>query len=117
MFLEVQCSQFIIAGNNTNYLETGPAIFFCNRRDTQRFLLAATSPTCTKFEKNRYSLIILRRNLPAVTVHERKLKLFDFISFISSVSVQKQYENQACEDDCKRYPVNTCFILHSSALS
>lgn len=117
MFLEVQCGQFIVAGNDTNYLQTDITIILSNRCDTQRFLLAASSPARTEFEKNRNSFIILRRDLSAVTVHERKFKLFTFVSFISFVSFQKQYENHACEDDCKKYPVNMCFSFHSNALS
>jgi hypothetical protein len=78
MFLEVQCRQFVVAGNNTNYLQTALSIIFRKRCDTQRFLLAASSPAGTKFEKNRDSLIILRRNLSAVTIHKRKFKLLSF---------------------------------------
>jgi hypothetical protein len=60
MFLEVQCRQLIVAGNNTDYLQTGPAIILRKRCDTQRFLLAAASPAGAKFEKNRNSLVVLR---------------------------------------------------------
>jgi len=59
MFLEVKSGQFVVAGNNTNHLQTGLAIILRNRCDTQRFLLAASSPTGAEFEKNRNSLVIL----------------------------------------------------------
>jgi hypothetical protein len=91
MFLEVQRGQFIVAGNNTNYLQTALSIILRNRCDTQRFLLAAASPAGSKFEKNRDSFVILGINLPAETVHERK---FEFLSF------QRQGENQAHENGC-----------------
>jgi hypothetical protein len=80
MLLEVQCRQFIVAGNNTDYLQTGPATILRKRCDTQRFLLAAASPAGTKFEKNRYSLVVLRRDFSAVTIHKRE---FNFLSFQS----------------------------------
>ena len=69
MFLEVQRGQLIVAGNNTNYLQTAPAIILRERCDTQRLLLATASPTGTEFEKYRDSPVILGRDFPAVTVH------------------------------------------------
>jgi hypothetical protein len=108
MFLKVQCGQFIIAGNNTNYLQTGPAIFLRKRCDTQRFLLAASSPAGAEFEKNRDPLIILGRDLAAITVHKRKFKFSGF---------QRQCGTQPRENDCKRYSMNTFFSLHLNALS
>jgi hypothetical protein len=116
MSLKVQGGQVIVTGNNTNYLQTDITIILRNRCDTQRFLLAAASPARTKFEKNRDSLVILGRDLPAVTVHEKKFKLFSFVSFVRFVSFQKQNENQARENNCKRYPVNTCSNFHFTAL-
>jgi hypothetical protein len=59
MFLEIKSGQLIVTGNNTNYLQTGLAIILRNRCDTQRFLLAASSPARAKFEKNRDSLVIM----------------------------------------------------------
>lgn len=68
MFLKIQGGQFVVTLYYSNYLKARPAVLLCYRCDTQRFLLAAASPACAEFEKNRNSLIVLRRNFPAETV-------------------------------------------------